>query len=195
MSAAGRRHAGTIPIELYEVHWDERRTFQETVLLRSPNDLEPTGKVLVLETSREEERIKLSAHEHWPGEARPVKRYAYRDVSFDAIQQEVEELVALLNRMTGRHGTLEADTWQAIKAQGAALYTQLLSADIQAQLRASTATDLFLYIDDALVQIPWELLFDGEEFLCRRFNMGRIVSTQQPIVERLITDKTRASGC
>src|SRR5688500_8954851 len=32
-------------IELYEVHWDERRTFQETVLLRSPNDIEPTGKV------------------------------------------------------------------------------------------------------------------------------------------------------
>jgi len=143
----------------------------------------PAGKVFVLEASREQHRIKLSAHEHSPGEARPVKRYAYLEVAFGAMQREVEDLVALLNRMTGRHGTLEADTWQGIKARGKALYTQLLPTDIQAQLRASTATDLFLHIDDALVQIPWELLFDGERFLCRRFNMGRIVSTQQPIVE------------
>ena len=170
-------------IELYEVHWDERRTFQETVLLRSPSDIEAPGKVFVLEASRDQDRIKLSAHEHWPGEARPVKRYAYLQVAFDAVERDVADLVALLNRMSGRHGTLEADTWANIKARGEALYQQLLSAEIQAQLRASAATDLFLYIDDALVQIPWELMFDGEDFLCRRFNMGRIVSTQQAIVE------------
>src|SRR5439155_4734821 len=40
------------------------------------------------------------------------------------------------------------------------------------------------YGDDALVQIPWELLFDGQHFLCRCFSMGRLVSTQQALVER-----------
>ena len=40
------------------------------------------------------------------------------------------------------------------------------------------------YGDDALVQIPWELLFDGQHFLCRRFSMGRLVSTPQALVER-----------
>ena len=34
------------------------------------------------------------------------------------------------------------------------------------------------------MQIPWELLFDGQDFLCRRFSMGRLVSTQQALVER-----------
>jgi tetratricopeptide (TPR) repeat protein len=34
------------------------------------------------------------------------------------------------------------------------------------------------------VQIPWELLYDGQTFLCRRFSMGRIISTQQSLVER-----------
>ena len=117
------------------------------------------AKVFVLEASREQDRIKLSAHEHWLGAARPVKRYAYLEAAFDAILQDVADLAALLTRMSGRHGTLEADTWQAIKARGEALYTQLLSADIRAQLRASTAADLLLHIDDALVPIPWELLF------------------------------------
>src|SRR5438128_9559463 len=85
--------------------------------------------------------------------------------------------------MTDRRGRLAAATWEAIKAQGAALYSQLLTPAIQARLRASTATDLFLYIDDAMVQLPWELLFDGQHFLCRRFSMGRLVSTQQALVE------------
>ena len=74
-----------------------------------------------------------------------------------AIQHNVDAMVVLLQRMTDRRGTLAAATWQEIKAQGAALYSQLLTPAIQDRLRASTATDLFLYIDDALVQIPWEL--------------------------------------
>jgi CHAT domain-containing protein/class 3 adenylate cyclase/predicted negative regulator of RcsB-dependent stress response len=172
------------PIELYEVSWDERRTFQETVLLRGPGVIARPTKIFVLDVSREGDRLKLSAHERWPGEERSVRHYEYLEVSFAAIQQDVDAMVALLQCMTDRRGTLTAATWQEIKAQGAALYGQLLTPAIQARLRASTATDLFLYIDDALVQIPWELLFDGEHFLCRRFSMGRLVSTQQTLLER-----------
>lgn len=93
-------------------------------------------------------------------------------------------MVALLHRTTDRRGTIESAVWQEIKAKGEALYHRLLPPAIRDKLRASSATDLFLYIDDALVQIPWELLFDGQSFLCRRFSMGRLVSTQQALVER-----------
>jgi class 3 adenylate cyclase/CHAT domain-containing protein/predicted negative regulator of RcsB-dependent stress response len=172
------------PIELYEVHWDERKTFQETVLLRGPGVMARPTKIFVLEVSRQGERLKLSAHERWPGEERAVKSYTYRDVSFMAMQQEVDTMLGLLNRITDRRGTLAPSVWQDIKARGAALYDQILTPDLQEKLRASTATDLFLSIDDALVQIPWELLFDGQSFLCRRFSMGRLVSTQQALVER-----------
>jgi len=34
-------------------------------------------------------------------------------------------------------------------------------------------------IDNGLVRIPWELLFDGERFFCIRWNMGRLVRTPQ----------------
>jgi tetratricopeptide (TPR) repeat protein len=66
--------------------------------------------------------------------------------------------------------------------KGASLYQQLLTSDIRAQLQTTTATLLVLALDDALVHIPWELLFDGHAFLCRRFSIGRMVSTPQPLV-------------
>lgn len=174
-------------VDLYEVQWDERRTFQETALLRTPASTDPLegGKVFVLDISREsDDRLKLSAHEHWLGEARSLKRHAYLEISLASMQQDVDAMVALLNRPGDRRGTLQAETWQAIKARGESLYHQLLTAEIREKLQASTATHLFLYLDDALVQIPWELLFDGQTFLCRRFSMGRLVSTQQTFIDR-----------
>lgn len=155
MARTGETSAGLV--ELYEVQWDERRTFQETALLRTPasSDAFEAGKVFVLDISRErDDRLKLSAHEHWPGEARPLVRYAYLNVSLASIQQDVDALVNLLNRSGQRHGTLQAETWQAINARGASLYRQLLTADIQEALQVTTATDLFLHLDDALVPIP-----------------------------------------
>ena len=52
---------------------------------------------------------------------------------------------------------------------------------VKEALRKSTAEYLTLRIDDQLVQVPWELLHDGQQFLCQRFNMGRLVKTRQPI--------------
>jgi class 3 adenylate cyclase len=139
----------SIPIELYEVHWDERRTIQETVLLRGPGVIARPTRIFVLDISRDHERLKLSAHERWPGEDRPVKHYEYVEVSMPHVQQEVDAMVRVLNQAATRGGHLDASGWQDIKTHGAALYQQLLSPDIQDKLRASHATDLFLYIDDA----------------------------------------------
>ncbi|MBI3328181.1 MAG: CHAT domain-containing protein [Nitrospinae bacterium] len=170
------------PIELYDVHWDERTPPPAPHLLRGPTAPRRREHVFVLEISREDERLKLSGYERWLEEERPVRHYEQLSVSFAAIQQEVEAMVTLLRR-ANPSGSLEASTWAEIKTHGMSLYRQLLTPSIQEQLRASDAVDLFLYIDDALVQIPWELLFDGHTFLCRRFDMGRIVSTQQSMVE------------
>jgi class 3 adenylate cyclase/CHAT domain-containing protein/tetratricopeptide (TPR) repeat protein len=172
----------SVPIQLYEVLWDDLNTVQETVLLRGAAVTSPQEKVLVLEVSREEERLKLSAYERWSQDERPIKRYEYLAVSFVTVQHAVETLVASLSR-ANRRGTLGASVWEEIKTRGESLYRQLLTPSIRERLSASEATHLFLYIDDTLVQIPWELLFDGQTFLCRRFSIGRIVRTQQLLVE------------
>ncbi len=39
---------------------------------------------------------------------------------------------------------------------------------------------LVLYLDPAFSWIPWELLWDGEEFLCRRFRLSRLLQKSGP---------------
>ena len=41
--------------------------------------------------------------------------------------------------------------------------------------------NMMVNIDDRLVHIPWELLYDGKDFLCQRFSIGRSVSTKQAV--------------
>jgi len=141
--------------------------------------------VLVLEASRHEaeEMIRLSAYEHALDAERPVRHYDELAVSFPAVQQEIDSLLSLFDRGTNRAGILDAVTWQAIRAQGEILYTQLLTPAIRDLLKTSHAVDLLLYLDDTLVHIPWELLFDGAHFLCRRFSIGRSVSTAQTLAQ------------
>jgi CHAT domain-containing protein len=43
-------------------------------------------------------------------------------------------------------------------------------------------------VDDKLVGVPWELLFDGQQFLSRKFAMGRVVSTHQALTSRSTRD-------
>ena len=148
----------------------------------SPAVLRGPERLLVLEASREGERLKLSAYERGPDEERPLKHYEYQEVSFAAVEREVDSLMAVLNRVTNNRGTLDAAAWREIKAQAEILYHQLLTPGIRELLKGSTATHLLLHLDDTLVQIPWELLFDGSTFLCRRFSIGRLVSTQQALV-------------
>ena len=122
------------------MHWDERKTFQEDRAVgtrrhrAADQDLRPG-------ISQEGERLKLSAHERWPGEERPVVHYEYLQVSVADVQHDIDAMVALLHRITDRRA-LEPAVWQEIKATGAALYHRLLTPAIQDKLRASSATDL-----------------------------------------------------
>lgn len=64
---------------------------------------------------------------------------------------------------------------------GANLFELLLPEAIRSALQATTAEGLLLSLDDHTVALPWELLYDGSEFLCLRFAMGRQVRTTQPL--------------
>jgi tetratricopeptide (TPR) repeat protein len=64
---------------------------------------------------------------------------------------------------------------------GQVLFDTLLSAKAKEALRSSSVNDLVFHIEDTLVQIPWELLYDGRQFLCQKFNMGRIVKTKREV--------------
>lgn len=62
---------------------------------------------------------------------------------------------------------------------GQALGEKVLAPQIRERLKQAGGGHLTLLLDEALIGIPWELLHDGERFLCERFAPGRIVRTSQ----------------
>ena len=88
------------------------------------------------------------------------------------------EFIGLLNKAT-RRGRLDPSLRVQLQSLGQDLYDNLLPLSVKERLQGREESDLVIHIEDRLVHIPWELLFDGEQFLCRRFNLGRIVTTRQ----------------
>lgn len=134
--------------------------------------------IFVLNLTREGEKIRISAYEKVSGEEQTIKSYEENHVSFDEIDSLCKEVVTLLNR-ANRRGDIIQEVIDDLKKAGQRLYDELLSPKAKNSLRSTLSDTLVLYMDDRLVHIPWELLFDGEEFLCLKFSIGRIVSTRQ----------------
>jgi CHAT domain-containing protein len=66
-----------------------------------------------------------------------------------------------------------------LEKTGKYAFRQLIPNKIQYQLENSSADHLRLDLDERLIDLPWELIHDGTEFLCLRYAFGRrLVSTQ-----------------
>ncbi|MCA1664962.1 MAG: CHAT domain-containing protein, partial [Myxococcales bacterium] len=77
-----------------------------------------------------------------------------------------------------RARTLSSKNLEDLKHHGEALWRALVPVELHDELgRGDTLT---LELDEALVAVPWELMFDGAQFLGRRLSVGRIVATRQP---------------
>jgi len=133
---------------------------------------------LVLEASREGGQIKVCAYERGDGSERTLRPYESVDVAWQQVESGSRELITLLNR-ANRGAKVTSDILDGLKKTGRLLFDLLVSPKTREIIGATEARNLVLYVDDKLVHIPWELLFDGKQFLCRRFAMGRIVSTRQ----------------
>ncbi len=87
---------------------------------------------------------------------------------------QIVEVLARGNRAR----SLSEKNLEDLKHHGEALWRTLMPPELHGELgRGDT---LQLELDEALVAVPWELMFDGAQFLCRRVSIGRIVATRQP---------------
>ena len=137
-----------------------------------------TGGDLVLEASRENGHIKVSVQERREGGERTLRPYESVDVAWEQIERGRREIITLLNR-ANRRAKVTPEILTSLKKSGQILFDLLVPPKAREKISSTDARNLILYVDDKLVHIPWELLFDGKQFLCRRFAMGRIVSTRQ----------------
>lgn len=171
------------PLNIYQVIWaEEEMTIGK---LRGPEVTDPPSrtdeKLFHLEFLREGEKIRVRSYEGKSGEQKTLKHYEDLKISIGRTDEYSKKVKDLLSRAT-RSGKISKDILNSLKQEGQLLYDDLFPARTKEMLNSTTLKTLVLGIDDGLVHIPWELVFDGKEFLCQRFNMGRVVSTRQEFV-------------
>ncbi|MFY9620650.1 MAG: CHAT domain-containing protein [Pyrinomonadaceae bacterium] len=69
-----------------------------------------------------------------------------------------------------------------LEKTGKFAYGQLLPVSIQWQIQESRADHLRLDMDEKLIDLPWELLHDGKQFLSLRYALGRRLVSDQEFV-------------
>lgn len=142
---------------------------------------------LVIEISQEGDKLKMSAFERTKGIDVTLKHYSECAILSKEIENLSEEITNLFNKAV-RNKESGDNFAKELKKNGRALFDQLLTIEVKKAIKNSKANFLSISIDEHLVQIPWELLYDGEEFLCIRFAMGRSVRTKQKVYENKFRD-------
>ncbi|HEY8211467.1 MAG TPA: adenylate/guanylate cyclase domain-containing protein [Myxococcaceae bacterium] len=101
-----------------------------------------------------------------------VKLYAESPLSPAQLQE-------ISNRFSAFIGGGAAGSYLArIQEQGRTLFDAALSDRARQKLKGSRLSYLRLELDDELVGVPWELMHDGQDFLCLRFAVGRMVAAR-----------------
>ncbi|MFH1129974.1 MAG: CHAT domain-containing protein [Pseudomonadota bacterium] len=99
----------------------------------------------------------------------------------ERIEHLSREAIKALSRGTCHQSSSESGL-REMRLVGEQLASILVPKEIASRFEG--AQSMFLHVDESLVQIPWELLCDGERFWCESFDLGRAVATPQPIVGR-----------
>ncbi|MCL6582354.1 MAG: CHAT domain-containing protein [bacterium] len=133
-------------------------------------------EALFLEISRKADNLEISLSE---GE-QTVTHYEECRLPSSDLERRCRELLHLLNAVS-RHGKIPVKIFHELQQMGQVLYNEIFPLSIKKELAETSVEDIILKIDNRLVQVPWELIYTGREFFCERFNIGRIVKTQQVI--------------
>jgi len=138
---------------------------------------------IVLDISLEDGKIKAAAYERAKESNSTLRSYELHNVDWSQVDTHKREIISLLNR-ANKKARIAPEILSDLKKSAQVLFDLLVPPKVRDKLNHTTARYLILYVDDRLIQIPWELLYNGREFLCRRFAMGRIVSTRQAEVSQ-----------
>lgn len=132
---------------------------------------------LVLEILKSNAMLKMSIFEQ-KDLAQTIRYYSQLTISSSELDKLCNETVEILNR-TNKRGNLDANSFRNLEKTGQLLWDHLFTKTVKDKLKSTTLKDLVLSLDEDLIGIPWELLYDGKEFLCLKFNLGRLIKTKE----------------
>ena len=120
--------------------------------------------------------MRMCLFEH--GQAAPTLRhYSQVAVSWPELINLSTEMVGVLNR-PAQDQPSKLDQLKSLQKIGQLFWDHLLSSPIKEKLKISPSCILTLSLDEELICIPWELIFDGRDFLCLKFSLGRLVRSK-----------------
>jgi tetratricopeptide (TPR) repeat protein len=131
---------------------------------------------MILEILKEETRLRMSIFEQKDFTS-TIRHYSQCSVSFPDIDRLCLELTNVLYRKNYSCKFGNDDSIR-LKKPAQLLWDYLLTKPIKDKLKNAGINNLVLLLDEGLISIPWELLFDGNNFLSLKFNIGRLVRTQ-----------------
>ena len=148
----------------------------------------PHAEALILEVFKQDDSLKMGLFEQ--GQAVPTLRhYSQVSVSFVELISLSTEMISVLNH-PAKDQTFELEQMRSLQKIGQLFWDHLLSRSIKGKLKGSPACALTLSLDEELINIPWELIFDGEDFLGLKFSLGRLVRSKGDSVSLQYRDLT-----
>lgn len=139
--------------------------------------MSPESNALVLEISKQDNALKMGLFEQRELIS-TLRHFNQHPISFAETGRLCQEITSALNK-SNKQSCVGEDLIKGLTKAGQLLWNHLLSRPIKEKLRAAKASDLILSLDEELINIPWELLYDGTNFLCLNFNLGRLVRTKK----------------
>ncbi|MDD5505295.1 MAG: tetratricopeptide repeat protein [Candidatus Omnitrophica bacterium] len=131
---------------------------------------------LILEVFKQGDSLKMGLFDQ--GQAAPTLRhYSLVPVSFSELIYLSADLVAVLNRPV-KDQPSRLEQLKSLRKIGQLFWDSLLSRSVKETLKNSPPCVLTLSLDEELIYLPWELIFDGVDFLCLKFSLGRLVRSR-----------------
>lgn len=133
-------------------------------------------EALILEVFKQDDALKMGLFDQ--SQTTPTLRhYSQVGVSFSELRQLSAEMVDILNYLP-KDQPSRLDQLKSLQKIGRLFWGHLLSRSIKEKLKNTAPCTLTLCLDEELIYIPWELIFDGEDFFCLKFSLGRLVRSK-----------------
>ena len=110
------------------------------------------------------------------------------------LQELAEEMQLLATPGYGREssspsqgilvGSAPSRVSRDLQRLGSLIFSHLFTEPARTRLRTAAPGELYLRLDEQLLAVPWELAYDGHDFIATKFRVGRQVITSQPLPGR-----------
>ena len=141
-------------------------------------------RTAVLNVLRENGTVRVSFHDAGSAAIAATERIKISDQVRRDLSRNQQLIATSFRRTRAAHPVLptvdrSTSVQVELERNGRYAYGHLIPGRIQRLLDQSRADHLRLDIDEQLIDLPWELIHDGAEFLCLRHAIGRLLMSDQ----------------